>query len=306
MKLNKKTIESLVYTLEPVTRPDGSVYRPQQIFWDDALPGFGIRIYPKKKSKNGKQKQSIKTFVLAYRHKGRAHIMTIGRFGVFTAEEARAEAKTQLQVVAKGGDPLADRQRRRKGKTVERLCADYIEKHAKLHKKTWRHDERRIDSRIIPAWGNLDAVSITFQDVEELHHKIGKTAPYEANRIVRLVSKIFNLAPTWDYVPENHRNPAKGIKHFKEEERDRWVTPEELPRLAEEIDKLPNLYIRAALWLYLLIGTRKNELLQAKWEHVDWRRAELLIPNPKQGKKHRVPLPAAAVEILRELPRAGK
>lgn len=61
----------------------------------------------------------------------------------------------------------------------------------------------------------------------------------------------------------------RGIDKFKEKKRDRWVTPEELSRLATAIAQNPNLYIRAAIWLYLLTGVRREELLRAQWADVD-------------------------------------
>ena len=136
-----------------------------------------------------------------------------------------------------------------------------------------------------------------------LHTKIGQHAPYEANRIVALLSKMFELARRWGFVPENAANPARGIDKFKEQKRDRWVTPEELPRLAAAIMQEPSLYVRAAVWLYLLTGVRKTELLKACWEDVDFARSELRLSETKAGRIHYVPLSPPAVALLRALPR---
>jgi integrase len=80
--------------------------------------------------------------------------------------------------------------------------------------------------------------------VAALHSKIGKHAPYEANRTLALISKMFELARRWGFVPKDQSNPARDIARYKEEKRDRWVNPEELPRLAEAIDAEPNVYAR--------------------------------------------------------------
>ncbi len=80
---------------------------------------------------------------------------------------------------------------------------------------------------------------------------------------------MFELARRWSFVPKDQANPARDIDRYKEEKRDRWVNPEELPRLAQAIDAEPNIYVRMALWLYLLTGMRKSELLSAKWTHID-------------------------------------
>jgi integrase len=58
-----------------------------------------------------------------------------------------------------------------------------------------------------------------------------------------------------------------------------------------------------ALWLYLLTGMRKSELLSAKWTDIDWQRQELRLGKTKAGRVHYVPLSAPAIAILRDLPR---
>ena len=91
---------------------------------------------------------------------------------------------------------------------------------------------------------------------------------YEANRLLAVLSKMFRLARTWDFIEEDAPNPTRNIKKFAEEKGDRWVTPDELPRLAKAINEEGG-YVRYALWLYLLTGLRKWELLQARWDDVD-------------------------------------
>jgi len=59
----------------------------------------------------------------------------------------------------------------------------------------------------------------------------------------------------------------------------------------------------AAVRLLLLSGCRKNEILALKWAYVDFERHCLRLPDSKTGAKV-VPLAAAALELLAELPRA--
>ena len=137
MKLTKKIIDKFKYEGNGIS---------QDIRWDNQLPGFGIRIYP----------TGRKSFVLAYRTNGRKHIMTVGQYGVFTLNQARDNAKEMLVKVNNGGDPLHDRKKLVRGKTINDLCEAYLERYAKLHKKTWRDDNRRINAHIISIWKNKD------------------------------------------------------------------------------------------------------------------------------------------------------
>lgn len=284
MKLTKTAIDRLLY--------EGTANK-QDIRWDDTLPGFGVRPYP----------SGRKAFVLTYRINGRKHIMNLGHYGVLTLQEARAKARKTLAQVLDGHDPLEARQKLAKGETVKALCEAYLERHAKLHKKSWKDDQRRLNKYILPAWRNLKATSITRADAAAMHTKIGQAHRYEANRVLELVSKVFELARHWGFVPDDHPNPARDIDHFREEKRDRWITPEELPRLARAIDQEQNCYARAALWLYLLTGARRSELLTAKWSDINWSQKELRIPETKAGRAHYLPLSEPALALLRDLPR---
>lgn len=291
MKLNKALIDKMRYSKNDNQR---------DIRWDDALSGFGVRIYPP--AKDGLVK---KVYVLSYRILGRKRLITLGYHGVLTVEQARAIAIEKLVEVNKGEDPLTTRHKSNRAKTMKELCSTYLERHAKPHKKSWQKDESHIKRFIVPTWGAYKVLSVLQSDVVALHNKIGKTRPYEANRILTLLSTMFKLAHQWGYVPIEHRNPAIGISHFKEHKRDRWVTPEELPRLAKAINEETNIFAAKAIWLYLLTGIRKTELLESQWADVDWDRRELRLRNTKAGRVHYVPLSEPAIQILRELPRAN-
>lgn len=284
MKLTKRTIDASSYIGENNARC---------VLWDDEVPGFGLRIYP-----GGR-----KSFLLSYRVLGRKRLITLGTYGVLTVEQARANARAALAKVETGdADPLADRQRARQGETIEDLCSAYMERHGNA-KRSASEDRRRIDKHILPAWGKRKAASITRADVARIHHRIGKTASYEANRVLSLLSKIFSLARVWGFVPDNQANPASDIDRFQEVKRDRWLTSEELPGLARAINEERNASARHALWLYLLTGCRKTELLKAMWADIDWQRGELRLPDTKAKRVHYVPLSAPALALLREIPR---
>lgn len=284
MKLTKRLIDSFTY--------EGSNGR-RDVRWDAAMPGFGVRIYPNER----------KAFVLSYRVEGRKRLMTLGNYGILTLDQARDQARAHLVSVIDGKDPLEQRRRAAQGETFKDLSVAYLERHAKAHKKSWKDDERRINKYLLPLWGNLKVGHIKRADVAALHGKIGKQHPYEANRVLELISKMFSLARRWGFVEDDTLNPASDIDHYKEHKRDRWVKPEELPRLMAAIDQEQNLYARAALWLYLLTGVRKSELLKACWEDVDMERRELRLPETKAGNTHYVPLSEAALSLLRKLPR---
>jgi integrase len=140
---------------------------------------------------------------------------------------------------------------------------------------------------------------ITRNDVARLHAIIGETAPYRANRLVALLRKMFNLAKDWGLYHGD--NPATRIAFFREESRDRFVQPEEFPRLFQAITEEPNLYIRSVFLTALLTGARRTEVLSMRWEDVSLARAEWRIPHTKAGRPHLLPLPNLLVATLSSL-----
>lgn len=134
MNLTKKTVESMTYKGKPLKSGFS-----QDLRWDDKLKGFGVRVYP----------SGQKIFILSYRHDGRKHIYTIGKFGVLTVDQARDLARERLVDLTKGADPFADRKKSIAGDTMADLCADYMKRHAEF-KKSKRDDERRINKTILP------------------------------------------------------------------------------------------------------------------------------------------------------------
>ena len=271
------------------------------IVWDTGIQGFGIRVYP----------SGRKAYVLSYRHHGRKRLMTIATHGVETLAQAQGKAKIELGKVAADTDPLSQKQKNAKGDTVTDLASAYMERHAKAKKKSWADDEKMIDRWIKPAWGTLKAKSITRDDVAALHRKIGaqinpksnKPKHTLANRVLALVSKMWELAELWGYIEEGKPNPARKIEHFKEIKRDRYIKHEEFPLLAESIKDESNQIAQAAMWLYLLTGLRRSELLSLEWASVDLDRQEIRLGDTKAGRVHYLPLSAPAVSILSTIPR---
>src|SRR5690606_14590694 len=105
-------------------------------------------------------------------------------------------------------------------------------------KKTWDEDERRLNRYIVPVWGRRKLEEVTRTDVRRLHASI--KAPYEANRVLSLVSVFFRVAVHLGHLPEDHPNPAQGIALNAEVARERFVTEAEMPTLMEAIADEPN------------------------------------------------------------------
>jgi integrase len=205
---------------------------------------------------------------------------------------------------------------------MSELCTTYIDRHAKPHKRSWKADQRRIDTYIVPALGDRPIREVTRDDVGTLLAAIGERkikppadAPKrrgakprgggrtESNRVQALLSVMFECGRDWGLVGETHPNPAHRIKRYRETPRMRFITDDELPALFTALDAEPNPHARAAVELALLTGCRRGELEGLQWSNVDLSGRMLRLGITKNGKPHHVPLSTRASEVLAGLPR---
>jgi len=137
------------------------------------------------------------------------------------------------------------------------------------------------------------------RDLDEIHQALGKH-PYQANRLLALLSKMFSLAVAWGWRADN---PAKGIERFAEHRRERWLQADELGALSKAIGTYPDRRIADALRLLILTGSRSGEVLNATWDQFDLSRGVWTKPShhTKQNKTEHVPLSAPARLLVAEI-----
>jgi len=233
--------------------------------------------------------------------------MTLGPHGVLTAEQARTMAMAALSAVRQGGDPAADRQARREALTVKDLADRFDKEHISLRIKasTAKEYRRNLDRFILPALGRLRVEEVTRADIAKFHHDL-RHIPYQANRCLEVVSKMFNLAEMWGLRADG-TNPRKHIRKYPEEKRERFLSAAEIRRVGEVLTEMETENIElpsaiAAARLLMLTGCRLNEIMSLEWAYVDADAPALRLPDSKTGAKI-VHLGKAALDVLLAIPR---
>ncbi len=286
LKLRQDSIRSLAYL--------GAGHgKSQCIYWDAGLPGFGLRVFP-----NGRS-----SYVCSYRYQMRKRMADLGRSDVLTLDQARKKAKSYFASATDGKDPKSGIDQMRLAVSAKELAARYLEQHAKLKKRSWKADESFLNRYFIPRLGTHLAASVSRAEISAIHAEIGKAHPYAANHYIGVVRKMFNFGRRIGLVPEEMRNPGSEIERFPEHRRRRYVTPAELPVLAQAINAEPNEFAAHAFWLLLLTGLRRNEILGAKWADIDWDAKTLFIGKTKNGEPVLTPLSRAAIARLDQIPK---
>ena len=129
-----------------------------------------------------------------------------------------------------------------------------MESHAKPHKRTWKEDQRQFDV-FLKTWSSRRLSDIKHADVQALHARVGtKNGHYAANRVLALVRAMYNVASAIGF--EGH-NPTAGVKKFKEQSRDRYLQPDELPKFFAALDGEPNETLRDFFRVALFTGARR-------------------------------------------------
>ena len=293
--------------------------------WDSDLAGFGLRV----------ERTGAKTFIAKYRANGGGRtatqrIVTIGRFGALTADQARKQAKKILGSAAVGSDPAAELQAKRREMKMSALIDLYEEKGCVIQRGkrqgepmkplTKTYTLARLRHHVVPLLGNRRASEINSGDIETFVADVaaGKTARDEkigprrrlivrggagaARKVVRDLSAVFSFARRSEIVSRNPCDTAAVRKTDNQNER--FLTLEEVTRLGEALDALEregvNLKGLNIARLWALTGCRRNEIAGLKWQEIDLEEGFLELDDSKTGKSIR-PLGAAAVALLKSL-----
>jgi integrase len=280
-----------------------------RVHYDTDVKGFGCRV-----TANG-----VRAFVLNYRTRsGRERRYTIGQFPAWKVKAARLEAAEWQRRIDRGEDPLEALEMERAAPTVADMCKRYRDDELpKKREATQRDYASMIDRDILPAFKHRKVADIIYSDIDDLHRKIGvkgrmqkdeKTgkdrwhgpAPYRANRVVALLSKMFGLSIRWGWRSDN---PAKGIERNQEVKRHRYLSTDELSRLTVALAAHEDQQAANIVRLLLLTGARSDEVRGARWEQFDLSAGVWTKPGAttKQKTDHRVPLSAPARQLLSEI-----
>jgi integrase len=156
-----------------------------------------------------------------------------------------------------------------------------------------------LNNIILPKLGKLRVSAVTRRNVESLHNSLKKT-PYQANRVLALLSKMFAFAMDGEMRTDN---PAKRIERFKEDKREAWFSVEQLQKFADALNAYQAQDAADALRLLIVTGARPHEVIGAEWPQFDLQRGvwSKRSHHTKQKKDEHVPLNPSALAILRRM-----
>lgn len=265
---------------------------PYQIIWDDALPGFGVKINP-----------NSKVWVVQYRTDGKSRRETIGRTDTLSLETAREAAKTTLARVQLGADPYAERQeaQAQRSLTLRKVIERYLSvSETRLKHRSYEEVKRHLEKH----WAPLHELPIQHLNrsliSERLQALAQNNGPIASNRARAALSAVFSHAVSMGLVEQN--SVVGTIRPGNEQKRDRVLTVPEIRTIWSSVKS--NDY-GCAVKILLLTGQRREEVGGMRWSELNFEERLWVLPRERTKNKraHEVPLSGSVVSLLEQMPR---
>jgi integrase len=223
----------------------------------------------------------------------------IGPFPQFTITKARTANDHNIRQMSAGIDPSASKVAQREELTLGEVFQQLLEDYYSLERPNSVYDYQLAFKNHLNRWKNKKMSSIEPRDVIALRSRLRKEAgPSAANKVLRLLSSIFNKAIKNQLITCN--NPASGISVFPTKPRMRIIAEDEMRPFLEAVYREDNDAVRDAVLLMLFTGVRKTNVLSAKWKNINLNAGTWFIPDTKSGTSQLVELDSEVIRILSE------
>lgn len=256
MKFTQKTVDAL----KPGER---------RIFWDDALPGFGVRVT-----------EGSVSYIVDFRIGARRRRIALGSVRQVTIAATRERAREVLVAARRGEDlTVSSRKGEPTFREVWRIMIDEVDK-PKLSAATIVDYEDRADRLILPRIGNKLIGDVTAADVDKA------VAATTGNRnrayVATLIKKTINHAKRDRLLPDSHRNPAADVTIKRSPKKRRALEIDDIERfggaLAEiESEGKVSPWLANLLRLSLVCGLRPGEVRTLEWARVNLPRRRMTV-----------------------------
>ncbi|HRH79467.1 MAG TPA: integrase arm-type DNA-binding domain-containing protein [Thiobacillaceae bacterium] len=253
---------------------------------------------------------------------GKRRDIGLGSYHDVSLEEARDKCMDLRRKVRSGIDPLEDKRRAKQDRQIAKAkamtFAECVEAYLDAHEDAWKNPKHRqqwrntLNTYALPHFGDLPVAVIDTGLVMKSLEPIWKTKTETASRLRGRVEQILDWATVRGY--RQGENPARWKGHMDKllpkpskvakVEHHPALSYKELPGFILALRSMDGLGARA-LEFAILTAARSGEVRGATWPEIDLKSCMWIVPaeRMKAKREHRVPLTAAAVDLLKALPR---
>lgn len=242
-------------------------------------------------------------------------LQAIGSFPEISLAEAREQHAKSRKLVDHGIHPVHELKRHREALTIEYLNRDkgafgtvYAmwdeATSVDLKPGTIKQRRREIKNDLLPKLKKRAIASITRLELTVILKAVEKRAPEIARNLRNYLWGIFEYAIDSGLLQNNPVPPVRILKKRKQKNF-AALSPPQIGEFLGRLDQTTTIEpgTRIAMLLLMLSVCRKNEIVGARWDEFDSRRASWEVPaeRMKAGRAHWIPLPRQAVALLVDL-----
>jgi integrase len=263
-----------------------------RIWFDDAIPGFGLRV----------RGTGSRSWIFQYKVAQRTRRLVIGNASAIKLGRAREIAGEYHAKVKLGRDPASEKrvQVQRASHSLGALVTRYLDQQRTgLRPGSYREITRHLDKHAAPLHP-LPVDAIDQRAIAERLSTVEKNSgPVTANRVRASLSAMFAWGMREGLALAN---PVANTNKRDEKARDRVLANSELGAIWQALGD--NQY-GAIVKLLMLTGQRANEIAGLRWAELDFDRGVISLPGSrtKNGRPHELPMSAQVRELLESQPK---
>lgn len=249
-----------------------------------------------------------------FRLNGKELLHSLGAYPEVSLSAARNAHRAARSLVASGVNPVHERQEAKTKAVQEEIKAkagEFLEvvklwrevTDPKLSKLTLKQRDREIKKHLAPAFRGRHIETITRVEIVDRLKRIERRTPEVARNLRGYLAGVFEHAANIGLVDANPVPPPRTMKPRCQVSH-AAMSVDRLPGFLEAVDSsTATLETKTAMHLVILTACRRAEVAGARWDEIDLKAGEWLIPaeRMKTRRPHWVPLSRQAIERLQEL-----
>jgi len=182
---------------------------------------------------------------------------------------------------------------RAKATTFQEMTSKYLAEH--------RHSRDPISIKALSRFFNNQTLfQISTKLIAEYRRqRLEEVKPATVYQELALLRRMFNIAiKEWEWVKDNPVNKLS-FSVGNKNARSRWLTEEEEQKLLDCAEN-PR-WLRTLLVVALHTGMRRGEILNLRWQDVDFSRKTVTVVRSKNGEKRTIPMSNLVQDVLRKV-----
>lgn len=251
-----------------------------------------------------------------YRYNGKEKRLSHGKYPLISLSEAREKREEAKRLLSGGYDPAIEKRlakvsaNENHGNTFEAIALEWhADKKSEWSDKYANTIMNRLETDIFPAIGKLPIKEINAPILIQMLKEIEARGVYELTRRAnQYCSQILRYAVMHGKAERDFTYDIRGALKSRKVKHHAAIDSRELPEFIKALNANDaRMYkpTKLAVELMMLTFVRTSELIQMRWEEIDWAGEEWVVPaeRMKMSKPHIVPLSSRSLEILTEMQR---